>query len=70
MIVPDLRREFDGWNSGPCTTKDFLIFIETARGDLFDPVNSRYVKWLRALTHRLQRIQSEREGQKVRYHQC
>jgi hypothetical protein len=44
------------------------VFIETARGDLFDPVNSRDMKRLRTLTHRLQRFQSEREGQNVRYH--
>jgi hypothetical protein len=68
VIKPDLHREFHSWKSGPCTPKDVLMFIETVRGDLFDPVNSRHMKRLRALTHRLQRFQSEREGQKVRYH--
>jgi hypothetical protein len=68
VLVPDLHREFHGWKSGPCAPKDVLVFVETARGDLFDPVNSRDMKRLRALTHRLQRLQSEREGQRVRYH--
>ncbi len=68
VLVPDLHREFHGWKTGPCTPKDVLVFIEAARGDLFDPVNSRDMKRLRALTHRLQRFQSEREGQRVRYH--
>ncbi len=68
VLTPDLHREFHGWKSGPCTPKDVLVFIETARGDLFDPVNSHHMKRLRVLTHRLQRFQSEREGQKVRYH--
>jgi hypothetical protein len=68
VLVPDLHREFHRWKSGPCAPKDVLGFIETARGDLFDPVNSRDMKRLRTLTHRLQRFQSEREGQKLRYH--
>jgi hypothetical protein len=68
VLMPDLHREFHGWKRGPCTPNDVLVFIETARGDLFDPVNSRDMKRLRALTHRLQRFQSEREGQKLRYH--
>ena len=68
VLMPDLHREFHGWKSGPCTPKDVLVFIEIARGDLFDPVNSRDMKRLMALTHRLQRFQSEREGQKLRYH--
>jgi hypothetical protein len=66
--MPDLHREFHGWKNGPCTPNDLLVFIETARGDLFDPVNSRDMKRLRVLTHRLQRFQSEREGQQLRYH--
>lgn len=68
VLMPDLHREFHGWKSGPCTPKDVLVFVETARGDLFDPVNSRDIKRLRALTHRLQRLQSEHEGQKLRDH--
>ncbi len=68
VLVPDLHREFHGWKSGPCTPGDFLLFIETARGDLFDPVNASHMKRLRSLSHRLQRLQSEREGQQVRYH--
>jgi hypothetical protein len=68
VLVPELHREFHGWKGGPCRPKDVLLFIETARGDLFDPVNSRDMKRLRALTHRLQRFECEREGQKVRYH--
>lgn len=68
VLMPELHREFHGWKSGPCAPKDMLVFIETARGDLFDPVNSRDMKRLRALTHRLQRFQSEREGQQLRYH--
>ncbi|WP_094510977.1 hypothetical protein [Synechococcus sp. MW101C3] len=68
VLVPDLHREFHGWKSGACSPKDVLVFFEAARGDLFDPVNSRDMKRLRALTHRLQRFESEREGQKVRYH--
>jgi hypothetical protein len=68
VIMPDLHREFHGWKSGPCSPEDVLVFIETARGDLFDPVNSRDMKRLRALTHRLQRFQSEREWQQLRYH--
>lgn len=68
VVRSDLHREFHGWKSGPCCPADFLAFLETARGDLFDPVNSRHMKRLRALTHRLQRFQSEREGHKVRYH--
>lgn len=68
VMVPDLHREFHGWKGGACTPKDLLVFIETAHGDLFDPVNSRDMKRLRALNHRLQRFESEREGQKIRYH--
>ncbi len=68
VLVPELHREFHIWKSGPCTPKDVLVFIETVRADLFDPVNSRHMKRLRTLTHRLQRLQSEREGQRVRYH--
>ena len=68
VLMPDLHREFHGWKSGPCTPNDLLTFIQTARGDLFDPANSRDMKRLRALTHRLQRLQSERDEQKVRYH--
>ncbi len=68
VLMPELHREFHGWKNGSCTPNDVLVFIETARGDLFDPVNSRDMKRLRALTHRLQRFQSEREGQQLRYH--
>lgn len=50
VLVPDLHREFHGWKSGACTPKDVLVFIEAAGGDLFDPVNSRDMKRLRALT--------------------
>ena len=68
VLMPELHREFHGWKNGSCIPNDVLVFIETARGDLFDPVNSRDMKRLRALTHRLQRFQSEREGQQFRYH--
>ncbi|MCP9933207.1 hypothetical protein KBZ08_04695 [Cyanobium sp. Candia 9D4] len=68
VLVPELHREFHIWKSGPCTPKDVLVFIETVRADLFDPVNSRHMKRLRTLTHRLQRFQSDQEVQKVRYH--
>ncbi len=68
VMVPICTGNSIAGKADPCTPKDVLVFIETARGDLFDPVNSRDMRRLRALTHRLQRFQSEREGQKVRYH--
>ena len=68
VMLPDLHREFHGWKRGSCTPQDLLLFIESTRGDLFDPVNTRDMRRLRALTHRLQRLQTERDGQRVRYH--
>jgi hypothetical protein len=47
---------------------DFLKFVSVAQADLFDPVNSRSMGRLHNLTRRLNRLQKEREGQKLRYH--
>jgi len=68
VLMPDLHGEFHSWKSGACTPRDILEFIEIARGDLFDPVNTRDMKRLRVLTHRLQRFQGEREARRIRYH--
>ena len=68
VIIPDLHRDFHSWQPGPCCPNDFLKFINTTRADLFDPVNSRSMARLHNLTRRLNRLQSEREGEKLRYH--
>jgi len=68
VIVPELHRDFHSWKPGPCCPSDFLRFISSARADLFDPVNARSMGRLHSLTRRLNRLQQEREGQKVRYH--
>lgn len=68
VIVPDLHRDFHNWKPGACCPNDFLKFINSARSDLFDPVNSRSMTRLHNLTRRLNRLQNEREGDKLRYH--
>jgi hypothetical protein len=68
VMLPELHHEFHGWKRCSCTTQDLLILIESPWGDLFDPVNMRDMKRLRALTLRLQLFQSERGVQRVRYH--
>lgn len=68
VILPDLHREFHSWVSDRCTPNDFLRFLETARADLFDPVNAMHRKRIQALTRRLKRLQQEREGSHLRYH--
>lgn len=68
VIMPDLHKEFHGWAGGSCTPNDFLRFMETARADLFDPLNSMHMKRIQALTRRLKRLQQEREGTHLRYH--
>lgn len=68
VIVPQLHREFHSWKPGPCCPHDFLLFLEKARADVFDPVNSRDMARLQGLTRRLNRLQKEREGHQVRYH--
>lgn len=68
VVVPDLHKEFHGWHIGSCTPNDFLHFLETARGDLFDPVNSMDMKRIQALTRRLRRLENERGGRNLRYH--
>ena len=64
----DLHRDFHSWNPGPCCPADVLRFLSTARGDLFDPVNARSMARLHHLSRRLNRMQKEREGQKLRDH--
>lgn len=68
VILPELHRDFHSWKPGPCCPGDFLKFISVAQADLFDPVNSLAMGRLHNLTRRLNRLQSEREGQKLRYH--
>lgn len=68
VVLPELHRDFHSWKPGPCCPSDFLRFISSARTDLFDPVNARSMTRLHSLTRRLNRLQQEREGQKVRYH--
>jgi hypothetical protein len=68
VLLPDLHRDFHSWKPGPCCPVDFLKFVSVAQADLFDPVNSRSMGRLHNLTRRLNRLQKEREGQKLRYH--
>ena len=68
VLMPDLHRSPMAGRVVPAPPR-MCWFSSKPRGEiLLDPVNSRDMKRLRALTHRLQRFQSEREGQKVRYH--
>lgn len=68
VVLPDLHKEFHSWHKGHCTPNDFLHFLETARADLFDPVNSRDMKRIQMLTQRLRRLEQERGSGHLRYH--
>ncbi|MFM1798918.1 MAG: hypothetical protein RLZZ117_1196 [Cyanobacteriota bacterium] len=69
VLQPDLHSEFHSWKDGPtCCPQDFIDFITTVRGDLFDPTNSRAMARLQRLVHRLTLLQANYENNRLRYH--
>jgi hypothetical protein len=69
VLIPDLHSEFHSWqSSATCCPQDFLEFITTVRGDLFDPVNSRAMARHQRLVHRLTLLQTNYEDNHLRYH--
>lgn len=59
---PELHNEVHSWKGSPsCYPQDFIEFITTIRGDLFDPINSRAMACLQRLVHRLSLLQANDE---------
>ncbi|MEB3335183.1 MAG: hypothetical protein VKP70_09375 [Cyanobacteriota bacterium] len=69
VLNPDLHAEFHSWTSAAtCCPQDFLDFITTVRGDLFDPVNSRAMARHQRLVQRLTLLQANYQDNHLRYH--
>ncbi|MFN9643670.1 MAG: hypothetical protein ACK6BG_00775 [Cyanobacteriota bacterium] len=69
VLQPDLHSEFHSWKAGPkCCPQDFIDFITTVRGDLFEPTNRRQMARLQRLIHRLTLLQANYENNHLRYH--
>jgi len=69
VLNPDLHSEFHSWkSSATCCPQDFIEFITSVRGDLFDPVNSRAMARHQRLVHRLTLLQTNYEDNHLRYH--
>lgn len=69
VLQSELHGEFHSWKASPsCCPQDFIEFVTTVRGDLFDPVNSRAMARLQRLVHRLTLLQANYENNHLRYH--
>lgn len=69
VMQAELHREFHSWKAtSSCCPQDFIEFITTVRGDLFDPVNSRATARMRQLICRLTLLQENYENNRLRYH--
>lgn len=69
VLQPELHSEFHSWKgSEACCPQDFLEFLTSVRGDLFDPVNSRAMARHQRLVHRLTLLQANYENNHLRYH--
>lgn len=68
VVESHLHRDFHCWNrSGSCTPKDFMDYLNSARTDLIDSVNSRAAERQSMLFSRLHRLQKNYEDFKLRY---
>jgi hypothetical protein len=69
VLQPQLHSEFHSWKDATgCCPQDFLDFITSVRGDLFDPVNSRAMARHQRLVQRLTLLQANYENNHLRYH--
>ena len=68
VLEGNIHSDFHSWQGGSgCTPSDFLNYLNTARMDLFESVNSRAVERYHRITKRLIRLQKNYGGNRLRY---
>ena len=69
VVENSIHSEFHSWKGGggKCVPKDFLDFLSQVRGDLFDSTNARTTERHSKLVARLVALQSNYEGNHLRY---
>ena len=68
VVESHIHSDFHSWHGGSgCSPKDFLNYLNTARMDLLESVNSRAVERHYKITERLIKLQKNYEGNQLRY---
>ena len=68
VMQSSIHDDFHSWKRGNnCVPSDFLDYLNEARLDLIDPVNSRAEARYEKLLHKLHKLQVNYEGNKLRY---
>ena len=68
VVQSNIHDDFHSWKrGGKCIPSDFLDYLNEARLDLIDPVNSRAEARYEKLLRKLHKLQINYEGNKLRY---
>jgi hypothetical protein len=68
ILESSIHSEFHSWIGGRgCIPSDFLDFVSSVRGDLFDSVNSRAAERHSRLVSKLVKLERNYEGTQLRY---